>query len=919
MAIVLDQATVFNEFTTVIPAEIKSVLLPHIVGPQAELHLYSNPDEKPGIAVGAYNPNLATSYAWPSKESVDSLVDLALVQVFIESALLRYYQNLEGSGTTITPVALFLNRIIISGAVGFVTNGVSFPRLASLFDRDVQVGDIVMLKHLTTTFFTSVAGFVADVIPSVVAAATSDAANASTQVLASSTLQTAGTVNDITAVEAAGAYNGLPTGDINEIYTVTVIQGSTGGNATTALFSITSASGRDNVASIAPSAFAVATPVGTRGLTATWSNIVDDFVVGQVWTITVAQAFTKPVPTSAGTYTGLDTTTYIIEVTLGGPYTGPDPQITCTNAIATDSSGPTTVPTTATNVPVGTKGVLIQFSGTALRKGDKYYINVTAAGQGAFRTIVLNDNLPAALQVAPDMELDLHIQKNIEVPQERVSTPPILNWTDDQSGLVLNSGVDAYDATLTNGGVLFAVPVVSGPSTIVYISYRAWSTDWVNLVGQVQVPNGFDPIPIITAKLGTVSPFNPLAYAVYKAVLNSNQQPVSFSSVADPDSLSDWTFAATVLVGLPINSVTVLTHSLDVLQVFKQHVDDESSDIRGSWRELWFVPEPVVTLAIDDAAIAGSVILATLADNPGMTGTQYTYLTSTTGNAKFVTRGVRVGDQVRYLFSINGFGDTTYTTFTVAQVVNEDTLIFNLPGAGAAVGVPQKVEVWRNLTPTEQSNNIAALAASIKDKHVRLVFPAEAVDPTGVVDGFYLAAAVAGFTSGVCPHQGILNIPFKGFLGVPDSVFLFGNAQLNALSAAGVFIITQDSLGNVFVRNALTTDPTDPSTFQEVVVRNDDTIRHVLYNRVAQFFGVANITDAGIALVNSELQGGFQVLQGFTFINRLGTMITSGSVDSIRPSVVAPDTLIAQVTVRRPYPLDALQLNLIFLQTIITV
>lgn len=586
MAIVLPQQTVFNEFTTVIPAEIKSVLLPHIVGPQAELHRYSNPQEKPGIDVGPYSPNLATSYAWPSKESPTSVVDLLFVQIFIDSALLRYYQNLEGSGTTITPVPLFLNRIIISGAVGFVSNGVSFPRLAALFDRDVQVGDIVMLKHLSTTFFTSVIGFVADVIPSVIAAATSDAANAATQVLASSTFQTAGTVNDITAVEAAAAYNGLPTGDINEIYTVTVIQGSAGGDATTALFSVTSASGRDNQASVTPSAFAVATPIGTRGLTVTWSNIVNDFVVGQVWTITVAQAFVAPVATSAGTYTGLDTTTYIVEVTLGGPYTGPDPQITCVNAIATDSSGPTTVPTTATNVPVGTQGVLIQFSGTALRKGDKYYINVTAAGQGAFRTIVLNDNLPTALQVAPDMELDLHIQKNIQVPRERVSTPPILNWTDDQSGVSLNSGVDAYDSTLTNAGVLYAVPVVSGPSTLVYISYRAWSSQWVNLIGQVQVLNTGDILAAVTVKLGTVSPDNPLAYAVYKAVLNSNQQPVQFSSVQDPDILTNWSFAATVLVGLPINSVTVLSHSIDVLNIFKQHVDAESLDIRGGWREL---------------------------------------------------------------------------------------------------------------------------------------------------------------------------------------------------------------------------------------------------------------------------------------------------------------------------------------------
>lgn len=915
MAIVLDQKTIFNEFTTVIPAEIKSVLLPHIVGPQAELHRYSNSQEKPGIDVGPYIPNLATSYAWPSKESVTSLVDLEFVKIFIDSALLRYYQNLEGSGTTITPIPLYQNRIIVSGAEGFKTNG-AFPRLAVLGDRDVQVGDIIMLKHLTTTFFSSVADMVADVIPSVIAAATADAANAATQIFADSGLQTAGTVNDITVVEDGTLYDGLAEGVINETYIVTVIQGSTGADATTALFSITSASGLDNVASVAPSAFTVATPIGTRGMVGTWTNIVNDFVIGQEWTFVVAQAFTAPVATSSGTYTGLDTTTYIIEVILGGLYAS-SPEISVVNAIATDSSGPTVVPAAAADVPVGSHGVLVKFSAAALSKGDKYYINVTAAGAGAYRTIVTNDNLPAALQIAADMELDLHIQKNIEVPEERASSPPILNWTADQSSVVINSGVDAYDDSLTNGGILFAVTVVSGPSTLVYINYRAWSTQWVNLVGIVQVDNFVDPIPVVEAQLGPVTTDNPLAYAVYKAVLNSNQQPVQFSSIQDPDNVDDWTFAATVLVGLPINSVTILTHDEDVLDIFKTHVDDESQDIRGGWRELWFTPQTIETIPIVDETIAGSVVLATLSDNPGMTGTQYTYLTVTTANSKFVTRGVRIGDQVRYLFGIDAFGNPIYTIFTIATVVNEDTLIFNLPGAGAAVGVPQKVEVWRNLTATEQANNLAALAATINDKHVRFVFPDNADDENGTVDGYFLAAALAGLTSGVTPHQGINNIPITGFSAVPETVFVFGNAQLNILAPRFILVV-QDGLGNVYVKTARTTDPTDPSTSYEVVVRNDDTIRHVLYNRVAAFFGIANITDAGIVLVRSELEGALQLLLGFTFINNIGTMITGGRVDDVRPSVVAPDTLIAQVTVERPYPIGSLQLNLVFVQTIIT-
>lgn len=914
MAIVLDQQTVFNEFTNVIaPTEVAAVLIPHIVGPQAELHRYANANEKPGINVGPYIPGTPTSYPWPGKIS-DSLVDLDYVKLFIDNALLQYYQDLEGVGQTITAVANFMNRIIISGATGFKTNG-SFARLAALKDRDVTIGDIVFLKHSSTTFYSSVVGLVADVVPAVVASATSDAANAGTQILASSTVQTAGTVNDVAATDSAAAYNGLPTGDINETYTITVITGSTGGDATTARLNVLSGSGRDNQTNITPAAFASPTTIGTRGLTVTWTHTVNDLLVGQVWTVTVAQAFTAPVPTSGGTYSGTDTTTYIVEVSLGGKYADPtQPQITVVNAIGTDSSGPTTVTATATFVPIGTKGVTIKFSQAALRDGDKYYVSVTAAGTGAYRTIVLNDNLPAALIAAGDMELDLSIQKNIQVPQERVSAPPTLNWTADQSGVDVNSGIDAYDSTLTNMGVLFSVPVVSGPSTAVFINYRAWMTQWVDLVGQVVVGATQDPVALTAAALGTVDPDNPLAYGVYKAALNSNTQPVSFSSVADPTSLDDWTTAAQDLIGLPIFSITILTNDTDVMQVFQAHVDLEAASDKGTWRQLWFVPSAVETIPIVDQALStdGNVVLATLADDPGMAGTQYTYLAVTTGNGKFITKGVQTNDTVRYLYSIDAFGNTTYSEFTVSVVVNEDTVILKLPGGGAAVSVPQRVEIWRNLARNDIANNLAIQATAVADKHVRFLWPDLVEDTTGTINGYFLAAAFAGFTAGIAPHQGVQGIPVSGFVGASRSVSFFSNAQLNILANAGFFTVTQDGQNNVFARNAITTDISAAENKQEVVVRNDDATQHVLYNRVAQFFGVANITDAGVVLVRSELQGGIQVLSSFTFINRLGNMIISGEVTDVRPSVVEPDELIAQIQIERPFPVDDLLLNMTF-------
>lgn len=904
---VLDQATIWTEFNTVIPEEVRKVLRPHVIGPQGELHRYTDPDEKPDINLGSYDHLLPNTFAWPNKSS-GSLVDLSFVKLFIDAGLLLFFTDGEGGGSgTITMAPSYPSRIKTTAADGYKTNG-SFVRDALLKDRDVRPGDVVHVKHLADELYTTVKSLIGDVIPAVIAAATTDAANPATQGIASSDVQTLGTVNDVTITSTDPTlYNGLEDGFINETYTVEVIQGSTGGDATTALFRITSASGLDNVVSIAPSAFASATPVGIKGFEATWDHTGDEFVIGQTWSLTVSQAFTKPVPTSGGTYTGTETLTYIIRVLDGGFYTDVDkPKIVVTSSLGTDQSGPTDVTAAATNVPVGTHGVLVQFSGTQLRRDDIYYISVTAPGVGAYKTIELNDNLPSGLQVAADMLLELSIQKNLEVPAERESSPPDLNWEADQLGITVNDGIDAGDDTLTDSGVPFTVPVISGPGTLVYAHYRAWS-----LVNDGSIVEISDP-DMVEAQLGKETPDNPLAYAAKMALANANGRTVNFTGISDPDDVSKWTDALDILEGLGVYTVVVLTSNQAVHDAVKVHLDAQSQDDVGGWR-VAFLPSEAEALrvVVDDTITSNtSVALGTLADNPGQAGTQYTYLTCTTGNAKFVTNGVRAGDTVRYLFSLDGFGNTVWTEFTVASVVNEDVLIFELPGHTSAVAVAQKFEVWRNPTKNEQAATIVARASAFADKRVRLVWPDLVETADGEVDGFYLCAALAGYTCGVAPHQGLEGIPMSGVLGADRSLHYFNNAQLNTLRDGGVFTVTQTTDG-VIIRNGRTTDTSSLENNLEVVNRNDDAIRQVINSRIAAFFGIASLTEAGISLLRSETEQAFFVLQNQTFINRLGNMVIEHEIVDIRLGTIA-DELLLQATVTRPFPIQELNLELIF-------
>ncbi len=331
MAYVLPQVTVFQEFsvTTAAAAAPRSA---HITGGHAKLFRYANSDEKQIINLGEYDDVADQAYAWPERP-VGSQVDFGYVKLFAEDALLEYFSNAASVGSLVAPVAGYKNRVRDAGT-SFKTNG-SYARSASLLDRDVQIGDHAYVRGVVSgteyVLNTSVRGFVGETVAASVGSASGASTNKTTQTL-SVTVTSLGLVNAIRASADASSYDGRESGDITETYTIEVINSSVGGNHTTARLRVTSASGRDNQASITPSAKGVATSIGTRGLRVTFSELTggaatsassiaeeegispDDLVVGQKWRVVANQAFTAPTATAAGTYSGTSTTTYIVEM-----------------------------------------------------------------------------------------------------------------------------------------------------------------------------------------------------------------------------------------------------------------------------------------------------------------------------------------------------------------------------------------------------------------------------------------------------------------------------------------------------------------------------------------------------------------------------------------------------------------------------
>lgn len=892
-----------------------------IFGPQAALHRYNQATEKTAINLGAYNPTVTQNYSWPGRKA-NSVIDLSYAKLWIENAYLNYYNDYVGTGDTIAPVAGYTNRIK-SGTTNFKTSG-TYPRATVLLDRDVQKGDIVFVRATVTgttySLWSTVKDFINDIVAANIAAATSDTANKAAQTAAATSTQVAGTpTNSITTTVNGTAYDGSIDGYLSRTYTVTVTQASTGGDITTARLSVVSADGGDNVASVAPAAVGSATAIGTHGLTLTFNRTIaaDNLLVGMQWTVTVAQVWTPPVATSSGTYTGPSNTTYIAKVIQGGT----NPQLSISTTTGIDYGANVTI--TAINVPVniGNYGVQIAFNVAKLAKGDTYYIAATGAGQGAVKTLVLSNDLPAAMQSVTDMDLRLFINKAaLNVPTNNSSNNAV-NWSSSQSYVTTRSNIQVFDPSWTSNGVQQLLPVYQGT---VYAEYREWITD---NSGQVL---GFTDISQVPTILGTVDPDNPIAFAVTKALQNTpgavlqNRVPQDATRVntvlcavldGDPNdsSLKPWSDALTMVTGMDqVYNLVPLTTNTAVFDLVVAHVKAQSDPLIGLKRACLLpaavtTPSAVVTSA---TTTDGNVALATIAQDPGTVSTSFTYLRVPAGNAHFITNGVQPGDIVRYGFGVDAFGNPTWTEYVVSSVISEDALKLTT-GPSAAATTAQKVQVWRNLTKDQIVSQINTMAAKYASKLVQLLWP-DTLQVAGVdVAGYHGCAALAGLYGAIPSHQSLTNVQLLGFDAIPRSTSFLTKGNLNGLTTGGVLVLSQAPDGTIYVQRDVTTDISTIQNYESMVRRNADMVGFAMMNGWSGYLGYCNNTMQTMAAISNSFFTQVAVLKALNNIARLGPPVYSLTLDNLQQDPSLPDRIQASMTMNGPYPLNGISITIV--------
>lgn len=921
MSYVKPQVLVFQEFS-VLPTEIADPLRAMIAGPHAGLHRYTTAAEKAAVALGEYDPVADAEYAYPGK-AAGSVVDLDYTRLFVDDGLLRYFTDAVGTGSTIAPVAGYRNRVRSSSVVWKTANDVD--RAAALYDRDVRTGDRVYVRGVgdgdeVFELSTYVTGFVAEPTASTRGSATSDAANAASQGAATSVDKIGGGDNTITLTVDASTYDGTPDGSIDEYYTIEVTRSSVNGDLTTAVLRVTSASGLDNVLAVTPAAVGGWTAIGTRGLqvefdrteTASASSAAvfddvspDDLVAGQKWRVHVIQAFTAPTPTAAGTYSGTVDDTLVIEVTKGGAFASDaDPEVTVTTARGSDNSGPTAVTASGLAVAAGNYDVTIAFAGTHLRKGDKYYVVCTAAGEGAVQTLVLGHDLPEELADTADLHLELYIRKNFEITANRTGSPPDTNWEATATEFTTKAGVTAYDSTWTDGGTELALELVGGS---LFLHYREWLTDYVGVVESVTDPAD------VSGLLGTVDPDNPLAYGVYKAASNANGTAVRFSAVANPTDLDKWAELLDTAQGRDdVYNLVPLSADRAVHDLFAAHVSAQSSPEAGLWRACFVPLAAVETKEIVGPGTSsdGAVVLAKIKDNPAAAGTQYTLLEISSANADLTDLGVRAGDTVRFLFTTDGFGTEAYSTFAVASVRSGGTLVLETAHT-AAVSVAQRVEIWRTQKKAEVAADLAASAGSFGSRRVCAVWP-DRISAGGVdVPGYYLCAALAGLRSGVVPHQALTNVEIQGFDNAKRSSEYFSNSHLDTAAAGGGLVVTQDRDGNILTRHGITTDVDNVNDREEMIRANVDNMSYVFLNQLKIFIGRSNVTPSALRQIETTIRATIEFLKSRGFTESLGGQLIDGQVVEVRPHTLLKDRVVAVVSLTIPYALNNLECYLV--------
>ena len=616
------------------------------------------------------------------------------------------------------------------------------------------------------------------------------------------------------------------------------------------------------------------------------------------------------------------------------------PQISISDSAGVDQ-GSLVVVSHDTNFNVGLFGVTAKFSANpnneggftvdgGLVTGDIFYIAAKAEAEGPIKTLILADDLP--VEAMPGLNVDTSgaepvydanyapsvfaawlylVQNGALVTSKRVQSPPNRNWLAASADVTVYQGIQVQDPTWTEPSG--SMPWLNVYAASLYVEYRALVIDYNNGIYSLSDIND------VVGELGTVTPDNPLAQGVYDALLNSGGQSVYFMAVPSDDlagykAVLDQAAKTDVVYGF-----APLSRNLEIIDAVGTHVTALSTPSEKRWRRAFVGTELPTEVAVMNAKTFGPVPtdwLATITDNPSVVGIQNT-LVEVTNGVPTMLHTVKAGDIVRCLYSTDAWGDATYQSFVVAEVLTNNKLLLTT-GPVVPVSIPAKLEIWHTNTVAQMATAIAAQSVAFGNRRICSLFPDVGYSAGVAQTSEFMAAAVAGLESSVPPQQGLTNIEIAGFDDMPAVYAVFTRDQLNEMAGAGTMILMQNMAGDpIYIRHQVTTATSQGDLrTQELSVGKDlDAISYYFAGVLSPFIGRYNITPELLTVIETQIQDGLNYLgSNRTAVGLLGPMIILGEntkINSVAQHPTLKDHIYASVDLELPLPVNVIQLHLV--------
>ena len=613
-----------------------------------------------------------------------------------------------------------------------------------------------------------------------------------------------------------------------------------------------------------------------------------NFVAGQTFVVYVYGLYTQLgnaqlVVSDAGNgYTGPADTTYMVQVVTGSN--------TLTGAVLriTDSAGVDVIQTgvaTTTDVafPVGSYGLSMKFASTTpvvqvgLRAGDVYFINAvaSAASKTIFDQVILDG--PAV-----DTSLFDSLTTAIDVSFRLPYTGEVKS-TDASDG---EAWTAAADGITTEVGVALNVAA------------RSVGHQWVNFLDGVGslfpsfrslVPPAYgeDRITVssdsdISANVGPVDIDNELAFGA-DAAFNGAQGRTIYLLRTKVASTKD------------VYAIVLLTEDSEAKRAGVAHVVAMSTETKRKFRRLYVGTDSPGSYPVLQKQADGSAFTCTIT----ALGARNVLVQAPT--AKFSLLGLVAGDR----FLLPG-SDAEYAV----QSVISDTELQLVSGPVAPVAPAVPFEVWKADTADSQVSYIQNASKALGNRRAVNVW---VENGTRYINGVlttipsrFIAAEVAGLRTAVLPQQGLTHTEIQSITSSPSMYLRYNDEQLDAIAAAGTFIITQDvDSGAVYIRHQLTTETDKVSLYYEDNIGvNLDNHAFATDDILAPYIGKKNVTRRTITEIRNKLTDLFTASTQTDLDVDIGPALVSFDPVYVAVDPIMKDRIITKTKLFFPLPVN---------------